>query len=217
VIAAIGIAGVHAGSSERAQLTRTITGPATVLACIGGGVAMFLASRSRIRQQLSDTSPTGAAWVLGSFKDIAKGVGVGALTGCCYCALAMAIQRRDDGATLGPIATMAATPGLLQLLWLFLALVLAPLIEEPLFRGVLYGGYRNSFGPVRAAVLTTSIFLLLHITEMIHFLPSMLGVLGLAIAALWIRLRSSAIGPAVAVHFGYNAVLAIVVIWSTSR
>jgi membrane protease YdiL (CAAX protease family) len=216
-IATIAIAGVHTENSERAQLTRTITGPATVLSVIGGGVAILLTSLAKIRQHLSNRSPTGAAWVVGSLKHTAQGLGVGALTGCCYCALAIVIQRPSDDTALGPIATMAVTPGLPQLLWLFLALVLAPLVEEPLFRGMLYGGYRCSFGPVRAAILTTVIFSLLHITEIIYFLPSIIGILALAIAALWIRLRSSAIGPAVAVHFGYNAVLAITVIYSTLR
>jgi len=49
----------------------------------------------------------------------------------------------------------------------------------------------------------------MHITEMIYFWPSAIGITGLALAALWMRLRSGAIGPAVAVHFGYNAVIAV--------
>jgi len=96
-----------------------------------------------------------------------------------------------------------------------MALLVAPVVEELLFRGVVYGGYRSSYGPVRAALLTTTVFWLLHLTEMIYFWPSMIGVAGLAIAALWFRLRSAAIGPAVAVHFGYNAVLAVAIISST--
>ena len=36
----------------------------------------------------------------------------------------------------------------------------------------------------------------------------MICVAGVSFVALWIRLRSAAIGPAVAVHVGYNAVIA---------
>jgi membrane protease YdiL (CAAX protease family) len=111
---------------------------------------------------------------------------------------------------------MAVTPGLSQLLWIISVLLLAPPIEELLFRGILYGGYRRSFGPVWAGVLTTSVFVICHLPEMVYFLPSIVGITGFAIAALWLRLRAAAIGPAVAAHFGYNAVLAIAVANATS-
>src|SRR5689334_11800087 len=62
-----------------------------------------------------------------------------------------------------PMTKMASTPGLSQIVWL-IALLIAPAIEELLFRGVLYGGYRKSFGPLAAGTLTTFIFVLLHIT-----------------------------------------------------
>ena len=177
---------------------------------------MLVVSKAWIRPFLSDTSPTGAAWVHGSFKHITQGIITGAVLAGCYIGFATKLQSPGEHASLGPIATMAVTPGLQQLLWLFLML-LAPFVEELLFRGVLYGGYRSSFGPVPAAILTTAIFWVLHLTETIHFWPAMLGIAGLAIAALWFRLRSAAIGPAVAVHFGYNWTLAAVVLTSTLK
>jgi hypothetical protein len=112
------------------------------------------------------------------------------------------------------VAKMAMTPGFPRVLWMLAVLAVAPFIEELLFRGVLYGGYRRSFGPAGAAVLSTFIFWLLHITESIHFLPAMLAIAVLALLALWFRLRSAAIGPAIAVHLGYNAMLALLVILS---
>ena len=59
------------------------------------------------------------------------------------------------------------------------------------------------------SVLTTFIFSLLHITEWIYFLPALIGITGLALVAVWMRLRSAAIGPSIAAHFGYNASLAV--------
>jgi membrane protease YdiL (CAAX protease family) len=219
--AAVSIAGARGwniqNSNERNQLTRVITGPTAVLATIAGGVAMVLISFSRIRQPLKDTSPTGAAWVIGSRRSIIQGLVTGAIAGCCYCAFAIIFRHAKSDASIGPIAMMAVTPGLPQLLWFVLVLITAPVVEELLFRGVLYGGYRSSFGPVWATVLTTAIFWVMHLTEMIHFWPSMVGVAGLALVALWWRLRSAAIGPAVAVHFGYNAILAVAVLYATFR
>jgi membrane protease YdiL (CAAX protease family) len=77
-----------------------------------------------------------------------------------------------------------------------------------LFRGVMYGGYRRSFGPRRAAVLITLIFCAMHVTEVIHFPIALFGIGAMACAALWMRLRGGAIGPAVAVHLSYNSIIA---------
>ena len=101
------------------------------------------------------------------------------------------------------------THGLTKIVWLATVMLWAPLIEELLFRGVLYGGYRRSFGPTRAALLTTLIFWALHMTEFIRFPLAAFAIAAMAVVALWMRLRSSAIGPAVAAHFSYNSVLAL--------
>lgn len=50
----------------------------------------------------------------------------------------------------------------------------------------------------------------MHTTELIHFLPAALGILGLALAALYMRLRTCAIGPAIAVHVAYNSTIAAI-------
>jgi hypothetical protein len=205
--------GFHNRSSDYAELTQRITAPGIVLTFILSGAAMILMALSRVRQDLFDRSSTGAAWVVGSLKHCVQGFGVGVLSGFCFYALARTFPSSTH--RVGPIARMAYTPGLQQCLWLLTALVLAPVIEELLFRGVLYAGYRKSLGPVRAALLTTIIFWVLHITETIYSWPAMICVAGVAFAALWFRLRSAAIGPAVAVHFGYNAVISAgVVYWS---
>ena len=81
----------------------------------------------------------------------------------------------------------------------------------------MYAGFRNSYGPVPAAVLTTAIFWLMHIGEMIHFWPAMLGVAGFALLALWLRLRFKAIGPSVAAHIAYNTIISTVMLLATTE
>jgi membrane protease YdiL (CAAX protease family) len=67
-------------------------------------------------------------------------------------------------------------------------------------------------GAVAAAALTTIIFVSLHFTELIYQPLAVFAIGGLALGALVLRLRSNAIGPAIAVHFGYNATIAILTI-----
>jgi membrane protease YdiL (CAAX protease family) len=194
---------------QLAHLKQAIMAPAVLLSLAAGGVAMICASLQMLRGQLRDRSPTGAAWTVGSFKKMAQGFAIGGFVACCFCVSAMFFQ--NEKSSMGPMTKMASTPGFSQTVWL-IALLVAPPIEELLFRGVLYGGYRKSFGPVVAGALTTSIFVLLHITEIIHSLSAAVAIAVLALTALWLRLRSAAIGPAIALHFAYNAVIGLVVV-----
>jgi membrane protease YdiL (CAAX protease family) len=104
---------------------------------------------------------------------------------------------------------MLLRPGFWRLPSLVAMVLFYPTAEEILFRGILFGGSRKSFGPVWAAVLTTFLFLLGHLPKVSYDISTHAGVCGLAAAALWCRLRSGAIGPAIAVHMGYNTLGAI--------
>jgi membrane protease YdiL (CAAX protease family) len=206
---------MSSGMQATSAFTEKLMPVAIPAAMVGGGVAMFLAAVFMLGKHLKDTSPFGAAWTLGSRKRLLEGFGVGMLAAGLYLVVCIGPASRVDQSALGPLAQMASTPGPVQITWLVIALVFAPITEEPLFRGILYGGYRRSFGPVAAALLTTSIFFLLHITEMMYFWPSAIGITSLALVALWLRLRSAAIGPAIAAHFAYNGVLGVLAVIST--
>jgi membrane protease YdiL (CAAX protease family) len=175
---------------------------------LAGGAAVFALCLGRIRSQLTDVSPTGAAWVVGSRKQIFSGFGVGIILAFAYAVLSILFPP-DQSMEMGPIARMGMTPGPQQIIWLTIALLFAPLIEECLFRGVMYGGYRRSFGPVWAAILSLLLFWVLHLAETFGYWPAMLGIFALAAVALRYRLKCSAIGPAIAVHLGYNFVIAL--------
>lgn len=201
--------GAAAHSQLSSSMADTILPLATLAAMLSMGVVMVAASFYRVEQSLKDNSPTGAAWVRGSLKDIARGCGLGTLCAIVFLLIASVPSFQPTHITPGPLTRMGSTPGLPQIVWLILALLLAPPIEELLFRGVLYAGYRQSLGPRRAAILVTFIFCLLHVPEVLHFPIAMLGIAGLALTALWVRLRARAIGAAIAVHFSYNGVLAV--------
>ena len=94
-------------------------------------------------------------------------------------------------------------------------MVFAPPIEELVFRGVLFGGLRSSWGAAWSGVVTTLLFVMLHGTEVVRFWPAVFGITAVAVATIWIRVRAGAIGPAVALHFAYNAALASTVAAST--
>jgi membrane protease YdiL (CAAX protease family) len=183
-----------------------------VLSFVLGGLVMVLMSLALIPKHLKDTSPNGAAWVAGRWEIVVKGLIIGLIIGVCNEALAMIIKHHGN---LNPLHWMAFTPGLPQIIWVLVTVLLAPPVEEMLFRGVLYGGYQKSFGPVWAAVFTTFLFVVIHFPYYIHFLPAIIGIVAATLATLRFRLRWNAIGPAIAVHVGYNFVLALSVVYWT--
>jgi membrane protease YdiL (CAAX protease family) len=82
-----------------------------------------------------------------------------------------------------------------------LAIFAAPVFEEFIFRAVLYGGFRRSIGPGRAAVASALVFAMVH--PAIAFVP----VLVLGLAAAWAFERSRFLLAPVLAHMTYNVVI----------
>ena len=196
------------------ETLQEIVAVAALPTMVMSGLVMFVLALYRIRPQLRDCSPTGAAWVVGTFRQNLAGLVMGGVTAIAYFLLSTLFPPAED-LVHGPLSQMALKPGAQQIIWITVALLFAPLIEECLFRGILYGGYRRAMGPTGAALLTTFIFWALHLPETARFWPAMVGIAALAIVALWNRLKFSAIGPAVAVHIGYNGMMVLAAIIAT--
>lgn len=94
--------------------------------------------------------------------------------------------------------------------WMISAVLLAPPIEELMFRGVLFGGLANTWNIRAAALISGTTFWLMHGPEFVHW-PAAVAIGLLTILATWLRVRTRLLGPAIAAHFGYNLVLATVI------
>lgn len=93
----------------------------------------------------------------------------------------------------------------------FLAIIVAPPLEEFLFRGVLFSGMARSLGPTIAALLVTAVFVVIHLPETIHYWPSAVAVLLLGATVRLMRIRSESLGPAITLHLAYNLVLVVTI------
>jgi CAAX protease family protein len=187
-----------------------------VLVLVLGGVVVVIVSKLLVPDYIKDTEPTGAAWVRGPWGSVIKGLLIGIALGGMFALASTLLPHADESETqMGPLSRMAATPGLAQLSWILAALVLAPPVEELLFRGILYAGFRKSFGPAVGTTVTTILFVGLHFTELMYYLPGIFAIGSLALVALWCRLRFRAIGPAIAVHVGYNGMVCLGVVFQT--
>jgi len=170
------------------------------------GVVLLLAL-GRWRERLG---PVTFDWVVaasrGSSRNLLLGAGVGVTLGVAIVLVGHLLEAKPTG-TPNLLIQAMAKPGVGRWSFAVTAAVLAPPLEEVLFRGALLGGLREAWGVPRAAVVTGLIFWLLHAPEWIHYWPAALGI-GLLTAVLTLlRLRSASLGPPIAAHCAYNLAL----------
>lgn len=170
-----------------------------------GALLMVLCAIRLVPADLRRTEPTGAAWRIGRIKWICYGLGIGG-AGALVMLLFSIMCRFAMFTAMAPVmGKMAVTPGAPQIIFAVCALFIAPLFEELLFRGVLYGGFRKTFGPIFAALFVTSLFVLCHLDAIWVFPPAAIGIGGMGAVALWLRLRTGTLGPSVAMHLAFNS------------
>lgn len=86
---------------------------------------------------------------------------------------------------------------------LLATLVLAPIAEEILFRGLLLPAAAAKFGFAKGAVMSSIMFSLLHLPNPATVLLTMLG--GMYLAQMY--RRTGSIVPGIILHVGLNAAL----------
>lgn len=92
--------------------------------------------------------------------------------------------------------------GALQFGLLFLSLVIvAPLVEELLFRGFFLGCLRGACGAILAAVIVSVAFVLIHRPDTWLHVAALTAV---AVGTAWLRLRTGSLSAPMALHAGYN-------------
>jgi len=88
-----------------------------------------------------------------------------------------------------------------------LAVIMAPMIEETLFRGIVFGGLKSYFGKWTAAVLSSMLFSGLHL-QLLGFFPRFL--LGIILIHLYEKYKS--LYPSVVFHALNNLVAALLMV-----
>lgn len=89
-----------------------------------------------------------------------------------------------------------------EMLLIFTALVIiAPVLEEIVFRGFMFQGLLARFGSVWAAVISSGLFALAHMQVNVGIDTFLLGL-----AACWLLVNSKSIWPSIALHALKNAI-----------
>ena len=98
------------------------------------------------------------------------------------------------------VASNTLSPGGKAILYSFLLLE-APLLEEPLFRGIIFGGLSKILPVWAAMALSGFLFAFVHVNA-----ATMIPLWFLGIAFAWLYARTGTLLAPMAVHFTFNAV-----------
>ena len=142
----------------------------------------------------------------GEGRDVPRGLGLGAATQLLVVPLLylpilwLTDRSRDDVAAEARELTDKAT-GVGVLLLVLVVVVLAPVVEEIFFRGLLLRSLENRLGPTWALATSSTLFGLAHF-QLLQ-LPALI-VFGLV--AGWLAQRHGRLGPAIFAHIAFNGV-----------
>ena len=181
---------------------------ATILAGMVGGAALSLALTLRYgRDVLRARGPLAIGYVPVERRVLVQAGLAAAVFGGLYLLLAPHLAAPDSSADLGPFVQLTKAGGWPRFAGAFAAVVLAPPLEEFLFRGVLLAGLARSWGVPVAGLLVTLLFVAWHLPYAARYWPAALAITLMALFLLATRLRTGSILPGIAAHFAYNAVL----------
>jgi len=189
------------GPAGTATVRRLTTIVSTLFGQLAGGVVAWRLATAG--------APTGAAlarfgWARPSLGAVVAGGLLGlALSGAYQFGMLVRFPPAP-GHAWGPFASAALTAGWPRFLWALTALLVAPAVEELVFRGVLLAGFTASLGRLGAATLVTVLFAAAHSMEALAYWPALVMVAVVGAAAVTVRLTANSLLPAIALHVAYN-------------
>ena len=96
--------------------------------------------------------------------------------------------------------------------WLVAGILVAPFVEELLFRGVVFSIIKSHFNAICGAIVSVMAFMLVHTPQVGHDWKSALAIFALGMTCALIRVKGMSLWLAVAVHASYNAYLTLWVV-----
>ena len=185
--------------------------PAAIAGVAAAGFVALWMARRTLPGAINAGALTPLGWMPSAPSEMAKASLTGCIISLVYLIVLVPISPPAEGQLWGPLAASVLAGGWPRHLWAGFALLLAPPIEEFVFRGVLLRGLSNALGIRAAAIVVTLAFVVLHACQTLSYWPAWMGITLLASAAVLFRLRTRSLLPAIGVHASYNLILVVAV------
>jgi membrane protease YdiL (CAAX protease family) len=204
--AAVGVAGAIAfmmisPGGDSAEVLHLVVMPASIAAAIVGGLVAFGVARRMLPGPVSSGALASIGWRKAQRLHLLVAA-VAGLSLSAFYLYGLAGLHPSAPRHVGPVTALVESGGLPRLLWAVLALLIAPPIEEFVFRGVMFTGFRRSWGGPSAATVTVFLFALIHLTEA-HG-AALLSIVLLGYAAVIARTASESLLAPITLHAAYN-------------
>jgi len=98
------------------------------------------------------------------------------------------------------------------LLMAFMATVSAPLMEEVVYRGLLYSALQRWTGAIGAVALVTLIFAGLHVWQYWPNFGAISAILLLSLALTVVRARTGRLLPCYMIHLVFNGIQSVIIV-----
>lgn len=99
----------------------------------------------------------------------------------------------------------------------FLAVVTAPMVEEVVYRGILYTGIEKAWGKYAGIGFVTLLFALVHVPQYWGSVAAITAILTLSLMLTILRSWSGSLLPCVATHLVYNGIQAIALLFAPDK
>jgi len=94
----------------------------------------------------------------------------------------------------------------------FLAVATAPIVEETIYRGILYPAFERVSGPTIAVIVVTLMFAGPHVPQYWPNIAVILSITLLSVALTVLRARTGRLLPCIAVHFIFNGIQSVIIV-----
>jgi membrane protease YdiL (CAAX protease family) len=184
--------------------------PGVVAQVVAGYLTAALWSVWYIRRlgpaRLRDSGPGGIGWCpVEDRRSYAVATGCALLILILVIGLFYAVPPDPRAIANSQLEKIFGQPGWPLAILGILSVLIAPPVEEFIFRGGVLAALSSRFSPLWAGAITTCLFMAVHFPEKISYPPGFIDVGLMAAAAAWLRYRYGSIRPAILLHVLYNA------------
>ena len=94
-----------------------------------------------------------------------------------------------------------------------LAATTAPLVEETIYRGLLYSAFRRAIGPVFAVIVVASMFAGLHVLQYWPNAGAISAITLLSVVLTVVRARTGRLLPCFVIHLVFNGIQSLIIVF----
>ena len=174
----------------------------------------------RIRRSKSPVQPPEGFWRTMGFRPLAQsGSAATRVLLCLLGGVVLSIIISVFSSFAGkqpptPIDTLFQSRTAIVLLMGF-GILVAPLVEEMMFRGFLYLVVARRFGMFAGIMFTGILFGLFHALQLWGAWPLIALLMGVGIAFTWVRARTHSVTASLLMHIAYNSTLFVALLYQT--